>query len=111
MLAKDKRLNLKKNFKWVVAGKKLETPNFRFFFRFSSNKQPLVGIASSKVFFKKAHLRNRARRLSSEAAQFIYSDLPSGLNLVIMPKSAILETSVDNLKVEIVNAKNNFKSD
>jgi ribonuclease P protein component len=55
----------------------------------------------TKREFKKAHDRNRARRLVSEAVKLVYSALPENLNLVIMPKAQVLMETPDKLSKEI----------
>jgi len=109
MLAKSQRLNLKNSFKFVQAGRRLETPSLRLMWREGENIEPLVGIALTKAAFKKAHERNRARRLASSAIQTLYPNLRKGLNLVIMPKTGILAKSVDQLINEIKNAKDLYQ--
>lgn len=54
------------------------------------NNQPRVGIAVSSSLFKKAHDRNKARRVVSSAFQSLYSLFPSHLNIVALPKRGIL---------------------
>ncbi len=109
MLPKSQRLNLKKDFKWVAAGKKLETPSFKLMFTFNQTNLPKIGIALNSSYFKKAVLRNRARRLTSQAVQQVYQNLPSGLNLVIMPKLGVLDQSVETLTQELKNVEHQFK--
>lgn len=111
MLAKSQRLNLKKSFKWVAAGKKIETPLFKIFFRNGENRFPLVGIANSKNQFRKANKRNRARRVVSQAIQDIYPNLKEDLNLVIMPKSILLEKSVEDVKKGLEDVKAIYRTD
>lgn len=106
MLSKDKRLNLSKNFKDVRSSKlKKETESLRVFYKYSDNKNALVGIALTKGIFKKAHERNRARRLASFAIEKLYPRLPNNLNLVIMPKLAILEKSGEEVLKEVEDVK------
>lgn len=95
MLPKHKRLNLKKDFKWVAQGERKETVNLKVFFRFGDNSIPKVGIAVSKANFAKAHDRNRAKRIISEAVREIYQSLPKDTNLVIIPKVSVFEQSPD----------------
>ncbi len=90
MLPKSQRLNLKKDFKWVAAGKKLETKYLKLFIKTGENEKPRVGIALSGKNFKKAVERNRARRLIATAFQNIYSILPGNINIVALPKPGIL---------------------
>lgn len=93
MLPKSKRLNLKKDFKWVAAGKKLETKYLKLFVKHgdpSTSSGPKVGIALSPKTFKKATERNRAKRLIAEAFHNTYYLLPATINIVALPKSGIL---------------------
>lgn len=111
MLAKSKRLNLKKSFKWVAQGRSIQTKNLKLMFRDGENSSALVGIALSGSQFKKAHDRNRARRLTSKAIEELYPQLPKGVNLVIIPRAGVLETKIDLLKKEIEDVKALFTSD
>lgn len=91
MLPKNKRLNLKKSFKWVVAGQRLGNNYLNLYFRSGENTVPLVGIATSKSDFRKATERNRARRLVSTGFEALYDKLPGGVNMVAMPRRDVLE--------------------
>lgn len=91
MLPKPQRLNLKKDFKWVAAGKKLETKYVKLFIRFGDNEIPKAGIAVSSKTFGKSSARNRARRLTSAAFEILYNTFPKGINILALPKAGILE--------------------
>ncbi len=104
MLPKTKRLNLRKDFKRVASGKQTQTPHFKIMYRDGENPSPLVGIALSKAYFKKAVERNRARRLASAALEPLYGGLRKSINLVIMPKSEILKRNPDDLREELEGA-------
>lgn len=108
MLPKSRRLNLKKDFKWVVQGKRKETDSFKFFFKPGSNKFPKIGVAVSKDYFKKSHQRVQAKRSSFQAVKQVYDSLPNNLNLVIMPKTVILKKAPQALFEELVNVKSYF---
>lgn len=110
MLAKTSRLNIKKNFKFVVAGQRRETTNFKLYFRVSDNKQPLVGVSVSKKMFRKATDRNRAKRKCFGAVESHLKRLPSAMNLVIMPKASILSQSIEALEEELASVKDLYKS-
>ncbi len=100
MLPKNKRLNLKKDFKWAVAGQKVGNDLLQLYIRQGGNPEPKVGIALSKSNFKKATERNRARRLISSGFEVLYNRLPAGINIVAMPRSGVLElTSAEVAKV------------
>lgn len=95
MLPKNKRLNLKYQFKWVASGKKFETKFFKVFVKNGENSAPLIGVAVSSAIFKKSTLRNKAKRISFKVAEAVYQDLRKNINLVIMPKTGILDTPID----------------
>lgn len=116
MLSKDKRLNLKKDFKWVVAGplrpprlggagseasKKLETKYLKLFIKLGDNKTPKVGIAVSGRAFKKAVERNRARRLTSAAFEALYPNLPSAINIVALPKAGVINVKSGDIILDL----------
>lgn len=90
MLPKPQRLNLKKDFKWVASGKKLETKYLKLFIKFGENEKAKIGIAVSSKNFKKAVDRNRARRLIATAFQSVYSILQGSINIVALPKPGVL---------------------
>ncbi len=100
MLPKPKRLNLKKDFKWVASGKKIELKHTTFFVKAGENSFPKVGIALSGKHFKKAVERNRARRLVSKALENIYEQLPSTINIVALPKVGVLAVESKDLTQE-----------
>lgn len=101
MLPGNKRLNLKNSFGEIASGKKANTPSLRLMYKFTNSSTPLVGIALSKAYFKKAFQRNRARRLVSKTLENYYPTLPKGLNLVIIPKAEVLEKTPDDLFKEL----------
>lgn len=113
MLPKNKRLNLKKDFKWVASGKKLETKYMRLYFRESNpstGSGPKVGIAVSSKVFKKAVDRNRARRLVSQAFQSTIYNLPATVNILGLPKIGILGVKSDDVAKDLDSSLNNFLS-
>lgn len=90
MLPKSQRLNLKKDFKWVASGKKIESKYLKLFIKTGDNTNPRIGVAISSSLFKKATQRNRAKRLISQAFRSNINNLPSTINIVALPKVAIL---------------------
>lgn len=90
MLPKSQRLNLKKDFKWVAEGKKVDTKYLKLFLRVGDNQSPRLGLATSSSIFKKASQRNRARRVTSAAFEILYSRLPQTINMVALPKASII---------------------
>lgn len=101
MLPKPQRLNLKKDFKWVASGNKLETKFIKLFVRSGGNQYPKVGIATSGKIFKKASQRNRARRLISAAFEALYPSLPNHINIVTLPKVGILEVKSSDVLLDL----------
>lgn len=101
MLSKDKRLNLKTDFKWVAEGKSATNPFFRFFYRYGENSSPKVGVALNSKFFKKAHQRNRAKRLTQDVFFKLYQKLKSNLNIIALPNSRVFEVKSDSLEQEV----------
>jgi ribonuclease P protein component len=101
MLPKSQRLNLKFDFVRVVKGRHDQTEHLKLFWVFDEQPSPLVGISVPRKLFKKAHQRNRARRLISAAVQQQYPSLPKELSLVIMPKIGLLECSSEQLEQEL----------
>ena len=91
MLPRSQRLNLKKDFKWVAQGKKIETKYLKLFSRLGINLHPRIGIAVSSKTFSKSTDRNRARRLTSQAFQSTYNVLPTNINIVALPKQGVLD--------------------
>ncbi len=107
MLPQENRLNLKKDFKWVAAGKKLESRYLKFFVKIGENEKPRVGIALSGKNFKKAVDRNRARRLVAQAFQSVYTSLPSHINIVALPKTPILEVKSSDVLLDLESTLKN----
>jgi ribonuclease P protein component len=111
MLPKSKRLNLKKDFKFVASGNREETRSTKLFYLLAENEEPLVGIAITKKYFPKAHDRNKARRIASDVVEAVYGDLKVNINLVIMPKANILQNVKEEIVKEIKSVKNIYKTD
>lgn len=97
MLSKDKRLNLKKDFKWVASGEKVGSDTVKLFYRFGDNSTPRVGIAVSSSVYKKAVDRNRVRRLLSTAFESLYNQLPKAVNIIVMPKEGVITLSAEGV--------------
>lgn len=91
MFPKFKRLNLKKDFKWVAAGEALETKYLKLFLKSGDNQLAKVGIALSSKAFKNAVDRSRVRRLTSAAFETLYKKLPENINIVALPKPRVIE--------------------
>lgn len=111
MLPKSYRLNLNKQFDWVVNGRKIDTTSFRLFLRLGGNLRPLVGIAMSSKYFRNSSKRHQAKRLTSRVVEGFYSNLSNSLNLVIMPKSTIFGQSTGQLTKELKDVKELFATD
>lgn len=101
MLPKQKRLNLKYDFKWVSTGKKIDGSLIKLFIKPGENNFPRLGISVSAKVFRKAIDRNRARRLVSTAFEDLYNRLDNNLNIIALPKIGVLKKSSDEIKSEI----------
>lgn len=97
MLPRSKRLNLKKDFKWVSAGKKVESKFVRLFIKTGGNPRPRIGIAVSGKVFNKAVSRNRAKRLVSAGFESLYNNLPENINIVALPKAGVINVKSDDV--------------
>ncbi len=93
MLPKPSRLNLKQSFKWVRSGRSYDNKYARIFLRMGENTFPKVGISTSSKVFKQAVDRNRSRRLLSKAIEMLYPNLPKNINIILLPKSEIIEAT------------------
>jgi len=101
MLPKSQRLNLKTDFKWVASGKPIDTQFVKLFVKLGENQNPRIGITSSSKVFKKAVDRNRARRLVSAAIQSLYNQLPENINIVALPKQAVISVKSGDVLMEL----------
>ena len=109
MLPRSHRLNLKKDFKWVAAGKKIETKFLKLFIKTGDNTLPRIGIAVSAKVLKNATDRNRAKRLISQAFQSTYYQLPITINIVALPKSGVIKVKSDEVSKDLESALKNEK--
>lgn len=109
MLPKNSRLNLKKDFIEVSRGKLVETFYLKLYLRVGENTKPRLGIATSQKTFKKAHERNRARRLTSHAFEAIYGKLPPKLNIIALPKRKICEVKSKDVLGDLEGVLRNEK--
>lgn len=91
MLPKSQRLNLKKDFKWVASGKKLETKYLKLFIKLGDNHIPKAAVAVSSKVFTKATERNRAKRIVAAAVESLYLNLPNNVNIIALPKRGVIE--------------------
>lgn len=101
MLPSKKRLNLKKDFKWVASGKKVESPLITLFIKRGENLFPRIGIANSSKVFKEATKRNRARRITSKGFEEIYNLLPKDINIVALPKQGLIDVKSQDVTLDL----------
>lgn len=104
MLSKSKRINLKKDFKWMASGKKIDSKYLRLFIKVGDNQTARIGITTSSRVFRKATDRNRAKRLASAAFELVYSKLPPTINLVALPKVSILDVKSGDVLLDLEEA-------
>ena len=107
MLPKSKRLNLKKDFKWVASGKKIESKFTTIFMKTGQNNFPRIGVATSLKYFNKAVERNRARRLVFSAMGTLYPDLSENTNIILLPKRVILDVKSKDVLLDLGEALTN----
>lgn len=69
-----------------------------------------MGVSITSSQFKKAVLRNQAKRLMFEAARESLALLPKNINLVIMPRPQILETEFEVLLGDFKNAVSDLQT-
>ncbi|MDP3974098.1 MAG: ribonuclease P protein component [Candidatus Daviesbacteria bacterium] len=121
MLPKSNRLNLKKDFKRVASGRKLESKYLKLFIKEGENHPPAksnlapaggarIGVAISSKTFKNATDRNRAKRLVFQAFQTIISGLPPTINIVALPKIGVLKVKSADVLSDLKNALKHEKN-
>lgn len=103
MLPKSQRVNLKKDFKYVASGRKLETKYLKLFMK-EGEKTARIGIAVSSKTFAKSTQRNKAKRVASVAFETIFSQLPTGIFIVALPKASILEVKSEDVLRDLKEA-------
>jgi len=101
MLPRSKRLNLKRDFKWVGSGKKIDAKYATFFIRIGDNPYPRLGIAVSSKLLTKSTQRHRAKRILSKAFESVYSKLPQNINIVALPKFNILDVKSNDVVLDL----------
>ncbi|KKQ66912.1 MAG: hypothetical protein US86_C0002G0029 [Candidatus Daviesbacteria bacterium GW2011_GWA2_38_24] len=109
MLPKSRRLNLKTEFKSVSSGKRIETPSLTLFIKEDNIGHPLVGIATRKKSFKKAHERNAAKRVVATSFQELYENLKPDLKIMVMPKDVVLTLSPQQVLNELREVKELYR--
>lgn len=98
MLPKNKRLNLKYDFKRAASGKNFEGDYLKLFIRQLAKVEcTKIGVAVSSKNFKKAVDRNRAKRITFKAFELLYKDLPVSLEIVALPKTTIIDVKSDEV--------------
>lgn len=109
MLSKSKRLNLKTDFKSIITGKFIDSKYAKLYIKLGDNIFPKIGISVSSKIFKKAHERNRARRLVAEAFHNTYYQLPATINILALPKVSILGVKSGDVLLNLEEALINDK--
>ena len=100
MLPKSRRLNLKKDFKWLVTGQKFDTKYAAVYIRFAKNQLPMFAVAAPSRNFKKAVDRNRVKRVFYQAFQDL-QDLPKSINIFALPKPACLGVKSEDILLDL----------
>jgi ribonuclease P protein component len=108
MLPKEKRLNLKTDFRFVKTGKSIDSKYFRLMIKLGENTQPRIGIATSGKVFKNATDRNRCRRVISAAFEQLYPQLILNVNIIALPKKEVIEVKSIEITKELEQLLSNF---
>lgn len=103
MLPKLNRLNLKFQFKEVITGKKISAKFGNIYLQYGENQQPKVGVALTTRVFKKAHDRNRAKRVIFTAFEKMLARLPANINILVVPNLRVLKVKSEELLKEYEN--------
>lgn len=103
MLPKKNRLNLKFQFKEIITGKKLSGRFGNVYLKSGENSEPKIGVALTTKTFKKAHERNRAKRVISAIFEKLLTKLPNNINILVVPNHDVLEVKSEELKTEYEN--------
>lgn len=106
MLPKSQRLNLKKDFKWVASGKKIDSKYLKLFLKIGDEVVPKIGVAVSSKIFKKATERNRVKRVIFAAFEPLYAKLPERINIVALPKVSIVDVKSGDVLLDLEDKLN-----
>lgn len=87
----------------------MESRYLKVFIREGENTEPKLGIAVSSKTFSKASERNRARRLTSAAFEILYTNLPKGINILVLPKAGISEVKSQDVLSDLESLLKNEK--
>lgn len=103
MLPKNKRLNLKTEFKRVRLGKTINTPLLKLIIKKEGSGPTRIGVAITTSLFKKSHQRNKVKRVVFSAFENIYSQLPEGLSIIALPKQRVIDVKSDDLIKDLMD--------
>jgi len=84
-----------------AAGRKRQSASMSWFLAPGAADGPRVGLTAGKVLGK-AHERNRIKRRMKEALRRHLDLLPSGCDLILHPRRAVLTMEFKKLEAEIV---------
>lgn len=102
MLAKQRRLQKKRDFKLVFnKGEVLDSE--LFFLRFAKNNFELsrFGFVVSLKISKKATIRNRIKRLLREVVRINLKNIKSSFDIIIIAKPGIVGKKYEEIKAEV----------
>lgn len=105
MLPSLYRLKRKSEFQKVLQeGSRLQFPLFGLFYAPSTNGQTKIGVVVSKAISKRAHERNRARRLIHEALQSLHTYFPEETWLVFLAKRRLIDAHYTEVQEQVAKA-------
>ncbi len=93
----------------MIIGKFIDSKYARLYIRLGNNQFSKIGITASSKIFKKAVLRNKARRLMSAALEPLYGKLPKSINILALPKVTILGVKSGDVLLDLEQVLTNEK--
>lgn len=107
VLPQVNRLRDKKDFSQVLTkGKMIQTPVFGLAFVQESNNPSQFGFIISNKISKKAHERNKIKRILREAVRDLLGEINNGFKVVFLAKHKILFVPKEDLIEEINKSLN-----
>ena len=105
MLPKKHRLPGYKILEVLKKGRKIQSPSFNLFIlKPAQTETPTtLTIIIPKKLTKKAVLRNRTKRLFTEAIQVNLEKIPLGLEIILMAKAVFAEEKLQDIMPEVKN--------
>ncbi len=105
MLKREKRLKKDKDFKKIFQkGKSVQGGAFKMRIVLNNQETTRFGFIIGLKFSKKAVVRNRTRRVFSEAVRKLYDKIKPGCDIAIMPKNSAVALKEEILIIDLAEA-------